>query len=102
MAHRPLIEVNDAAGRQRPHVIYLDDDLLAYSLNEGIFRPRAILDPTKFPAQTRLDGSRPDRRIIALAGGCVRAALPPSRPERIVRGCCADDRISGSFIDDGA
>jgi len=24
----------------------------AYSLNEGILRPRAILDPTKFLAQT--------------------------------------------------
>src|SRR5665647_3772127 len=73
-----------------------------FGLNEGILRPRAILDPTKFLAQTRLDGSRPDRGIIALAGGCVRAALPPSGPERIVRGCCANDRIPGSVIDDGA
>src|SRR4051794_14246006 len=34
IAHRPLIEVDDAARRQWPHVIYLDDDLLAYGLNE--------------------------------------------------------------------
>ena len=47
MAHRPLIEINDAAGRQRPHIIYLDDGLLACSLNEGIFRARAILNPAK-------------------------------------------------------
>ena len=29
IAHRPLIEVNDAARREWPHVIYLYDDLLA-------------------------------------------------------------------------
>ena len=48
MAHRPLIEINDATGRQRSHIVYLDDDLLACSLDEGIFRPRAKLDPAKF------------------------------------------------------
>ena len=102
IAHRTLIKVDDAAGRQWPHVVYLDDDLFAYSFNKGIFRPRAILDATKFLTQARLDGSRPDRGIIALAGGCVPAALPPSGPERIVCGCCANDRIPSSGSDNGA
>ena len=48
MAHRPFIEINDATGRQRPHIIYLDDDLLAFGLDEGKFRLRAKLDPAKF------------------------------------------------------
>ena len=48
MAHRPLIEVDDAARRQRPHVIYLDDDLLAHSLDEGIFGLAPYWTPPNF------------------------------------------------------
>src|SRR6516225_1726363 len=51
MAHRPLIEINDATRRERPYIIYLDDGLLACPLDEGIFRPRAVLNPAKLLAQ---------------------------------------------------
>ena len=61
----------------------------------GHIRPAAKLDPTKFPAQIRLDGGRPDRGIIALAGGCVRTALFLAGLERIVHGCGANDRLPG-------
>src|SRR5689334_17890469 len=67
MAHRPFIEVNDAAGRQRPNVVDLDDDLLADSLNESKLRSCAILNATKFLTQVCLDGRRPDGGIIAFS-----------------------------------
>ena len=102
MAHRPLIEVDDAARPQRPHVIYLDDDFLADGLDESIFRPRAKLDPAEFPRKLVLMAAAQTDGIIALAGGCVRAALLLAGLERIVRGCCADDRVPGGGIDDGA
>src|SRR6478735_1791207 len=102
MAHRPLIEVDDAAGPQRSHVIYPDDDLLADGLDEGVFRLRAKLDSTEFLAQARLDGGRPDRGVIALAGSRLRAALLFAWFERIVHGCRANDRFPGSGVVDSA
>ena len=59
VAHGSLIQVNDAARREWPHIIYLDDHLLADGLNHGVLRPVAILNPTKSLTQTHLDGSRP-------------------------------------------
>src|SRR6516165_10303035 len=66
IAHRPLIEINDATRRQRPHIIYLYDGLFACTLNEGIFRSRTILNPAKFVPQIGFDGSCPRGGIIAL------------------------------------
>lgn len=48
MAHRALVEVDDAAGPEWSDVIDLDDDLLAHGLDEGIFRPRTKLTPPNF------------------------------------------------------
>ena len=76
MAHRPLAEINDATGRQRPYIFYFDDGLLAGTLNAGILRPRAILDPPNLLRKSVL-------MATAQAEGlqrCPEAVLtPPSR-----------------------
>ena len=82
VTHGPLVEVNDAARRQRPDVIDLHNHLLSYGLDQGILWLRAIMDPTEFLTQTGLDGGRPGKRIVPLAGGSVPGPLPPSGPER--------------------
>src|SRR5262249_249331 len=85
MAHRALIEVNDTTGRERSHIVYLDDDFLPLGFDERKFRALAEFHPTKQVAQIGLDGGRPRKGIIAFPGGCFRPALTPSGLERIVR-----------------
>src|SRR5689334_5836085 len=101
MAHGPLVEIDDTAGPERPHVIDLDDDLLAGGFDERKFRSHTELDAAKFLTQARLDGGCPHFGIITLARGCSRAALLLAGLERIIRGRCADDLIPTGGIDDG-
>src|ERR1700751_4262190 len=42
MAHRALIEVNDATGSEWPHIVYLDDDFLSFGFDESEFRPLTV------------------------------------------------------------
>src|SRR5262249_18798304 len=79
MAHRSFVEVNNATRLQRSNIIYFDDDLLIDTLDQRISSP-AAMDATKLFTQTSLDRSGPRRRVVALAGSCLWAALPISGP----------------------
>src|SRR3974377_1573719 len=91
MAHRSFVEVNNATRLQRSNIIYFDDDLLIDTLDQRISSP-ATMDATKLFTQTSLDRSGPGRRVVALAGSCLWAALPISGPIGIVCRCCANNR----------
>src|SRR5215468_7484567 len=98
MAHCSFVEVNNATRLQRSNIIYFDDDLLIDTLDQRISSP-AAMDATKLFTQTSLDRSGPRRRVVALAGSCLCAALPISGPIGIVCRCCANNRgvMGGPF-----
>jgi hypothetical protein len=78
-AHCSFVEVNNATRLQRPNIIYFDDDFLIDTLDQRISSP-AAMDATKLFTQTSLDRSGPRRRVVALAGSCLWAALPIAGP----------------------
>src|SRR5581483_8441597 len=102
MTHRSLVEVDDAAGPERPDVVDLDDDLLADGLDQRKFRSRPELDPAEFLPQAGLDRSCPPLGIVTFAGSCSRAALLLAGLERIIGGCRTNDRLLTGGLDDGA
>ena len=92
IVHRLLIEIDDAAGREWPDIIDLDNDPLASALNESVVGPPAMAYPAEPSAQTGLDRRGPRGRIVALARGCSCAAFLISGLVGIVHRRRADNR----------